>query len=188
MAAHHYRPAALRAPVEVLIGGAGMRVGDGPLRPWSALTGLRFSEVAGAGGLKMIWLDLSFGTATERLSVTGEPGALAPFAVLLQDLAGHLARARPDMTVQIGADTRTRWAFFGLGLASLLAGGGIAVAMLAGGMGGARMTAAALPVLMLLGLGGVLVAGNRPGRAAPHLPLAALRKRIAALAGGGGTA
>ncbi|MEC3862260.1 hypothetical protein VK792_13280 [Mesobacterium sp. TK19101] len=100
---------------------------------------------------------------------------------LCRALATHLAENTPDLPVAIGETGGARWAMFAIGASSLLFSLGILIAAAVSGISGDRMAAAALPMLMLAGLGVLLIQGNAPWKKQPTLPATLLPAMIDAL-------
>ncbi len=111
-----FRPAALRGDRGLRTGPEGLQHGDGPLRPWSELTGAAFAHSI-LRGVLMMHLDLSFGPETERVAYTGEGGGLEVYAPMIIAICNDIETARPDVEIELGYTGGARWGLFALGLA-----------------------------------------------------------------------
>ncbi len=183
-----FRPAPLRGPQEWQLEDGRLHGPSGTL----ALDRVRRLRLVDRryGDARMLRLDLIHDDGTLDVSLT--IGALAPEET--PDLAawsglvaalGHAFSAQdPGLEVEIGEGGLAGWGMFVVGLLSLLAGLGIGLGAAMSGLAGDRLAAAALPVLLLIGLGWALVYGNRPWRARPCVPVSGLALLLSGRAGG----
>lgn len=155
---------------------------------------LALSDVSGATlvdhvfrGQRMRRLDLYTGRRVMRVGLTCDAAlpvtdtCRAAHHALCHALAQHMAETKPDVPVTIGETGGARWIMFGIGVAALLLGLGILIGAVVSGISGDHMAAAALPMLMLAGLGIVLIQGNAPWKKQPTLPAGLLPAMIDAL-------
>ncbi len=127
------------------------------------------------GDSEMVRLDLYTSAGCHSVSFNGSRAGMetdeharqhraALIAILLA-----LSRARPDMQVALGAVGGGRWGMFAVGGAAVLSGVGLVAAAVATGVSGDRLFALAMPVVLLLTVGGFLIAGPAPWRARPSV-------------------
>ena len=99
---------------------------------------------------------------------TRDEGAHA-FLELCSQVGEALQDACPTLRLTWGEYGRYRKALFVIGLLSLLGGIGIFAAALASGVSGSRLMGAAVPMGLLVLLGGAIGLGNAPWRPLPSL-------------------
>lgn len=144
---------------------------------WQDVTAAGFVEHQ-VKGARMRRLDLVAGKGRPHRSIgyTGPPGdpAADPDGVVHLDLMAEcldrLAGLDDGFRVSIGEYGRARLAIFAIGLVSAGGAAVLAGAALASGMPADRMGGAAVPLLLMLGFGAVLVWSNAPWRAVPKAP------------------
>ncbi|WP_421701483.1 hypothetical protein [Aliiroseovarius sp.] len=107
------------------------------------------------------------------------------FLALCGATAGALQEVNPGLRITWGEYGRSRLALFVIGLLAVLAGLGIFAGALASGVSGGRLTGAALPMALLVLLGGGLALVNAPWRRLPTLEPAALPPILDAMAAQG---
>lgn len=93
---------------------------------------------------------------------------------LCRAVAGVLAELEPDLPVVVGEYGRAALAMFVIGALTLLAGIALPLLALATGVSGGKLAGAAVPIMMLLAMGGVFAWTNRPWKPEATIPAAAL--------------
>lgn len=186
MSQHRFKPALLRADWTVTLTDTRMDVttpnGSGD---WSLdltqVTHLAYAQIT-VGKTTSRTLDIDTPTGRQRLAQTTDAGEKGPFSQAylecVLDLLRHLHALHPELHITYGMRGGARHAMFGIAVLCLLMGLGLPIAALASGVDDQRLLAAALPSLLLIGLGLAFGWSNRPWQAPPRLPLARL---IAAL-------
>lgn len=182
-----YRPAPLRAPVDVRVAAEDISV-EGS---WT----LRLADVEAAafvsqrlGDQRLLRLDLYSGGKCYPIGYSGGAAEKPVDGDMQQHLAAivatlrALSRARPDARIALGAVGGARWGLFAVGLVSVLSGAGIATGALASGVSGERLVAVAVPVALLLMLGVALIHGFWPWRRRTEVCPAALADTLSGAA------
>ena len=129
-------------------------------------------------------LDLFARGTRRRIAINAAGGAgamaadMAAFLRLAEGTCRELAETRPGSRVEIGEYGAARWTLFALALLMLAGGGGILAAALAGGVSAERLTAAAVPVGLLILTGTAIGWANRPGAPQSALPAEALARTL----------
>lgn len=132
-------------------------------------------------------LDLFAGGVRQRVAINaaGGLGAMREDMGAFLELCGAiflaLAEARPDLQIGLGEYGAARWALFGLGAIMVVGGGGILAAALAGGVSSSRLIDAAVPLGMLVLVGGFIAWANRPGVVGVQIAPAAMAVALKAL-------
>lgn len=106
------------------------------------------------------------------------------FQALAAALSERLQDLHPDMQIGFGEHGRARKVMFGIGIVSAVGGGGMFLAAMATGVSSSRLTEAAVPMLGMVILGGLLVRSNNPWKAPPNVPLSLFPQLLIYLAGG----
>lgn len=173
-----FRPAPLRQAVEWRLDGDALEGPDGSF-DLSRIERATFVETP-IRGMRMRRLDLGGTEGVCRIAINSTRGLPPedPDRAAHQDLcravAARLADRAPDLPVTIGERGAIRAIWFGLGVVSLLAGLGLGVGALASGLSGDRLIGAAVPLVLLTLLGGLLMSGCNPWRKPPQIPVEAL--------------
>ncbi|MEP2530841.1 hypothetical protein [Shimia sp.] len=105
------------------------------------------------------------------------------FHGLATALATVLDALNPNMQVGVGEHGAARKAMFGIGIVSALGGAGLFVAALFTGVSSTKMAGAAVPLLGLTVLGGMLIRSNHPWKAPTTVALTLLPQVLTYLAG-----
>ncbi|WP_204115367.1 hypothetical protein [Shimia biformata] len=128
---------------------------------------------------QLMWrLDLICGDTVRRIAINiPEQGAksdpdLAEFVDLIAGISEALAAARPEMRVSLGEYGRAKWGMLAVGVLSAVTGLGVLIAALVGGVSTDRMAAAAVPMLLLMALGALVIRAHHPWQSAPEVPAA----------------
>lgn len=125
-------------------------------------------------------LDLFGPEGLRRISINSAVGGMdedrAEFAALAAAVCRELAEARPDAGVEVGEYGVSRLVMLGIGLVCLVGGAGLLVASAISSP--ARIAEAAVPIGVLLLVGGALTWGNRPGRTRRELPASKMAEAI----------
>lgn len=158
---------------------------------------LPLTDVFGAGFVsykahgRMIWrLDLMSGNDTRHINVNlpASDAHMDESFIAFLDLATALVavfeEVAPDLQVGFGEHGWSRKAMFSVGVVSALAGTGILVAALMSGISTDRMAGAAVPLIGLAVLGGLLIRSNHPWKAPPKVAFGLLPQLLFYLAGG----
>lgn len=187
-----FKPALLRAPVRHALTQAALILHDSDgaqvdRLAWEAITGGAFVEMRAQGAFRMRRLDLFHPGGTLSLSCTAPDGDLSPgtdagkhWALMIAVLE-RLATEDRGIRFNIGEYGRGRVAMFGVGLFSALTAVGLGIVMLATGVSVDKMTGAALPLVLMLGFGGVLMSKHAPWRPPPAFEAGALAQVLAAM-------
>lgn len=178
-----FKPALLRGERTYRLDDATLVLHDGTRIDLAALTGAGFVNQAISRN-RMMRLDLrlgedrhSIGYNTAEAAWRDDPDARA-FLALVRDVLRALAETRPDFEVTLGETGRGRMAMFIAGAVSALFGAALFVAALATGISTDRMVAAAVPMLLLLALGAVIIRAYWPWRAPPTGTAGAVAKVV----------
>jgi len=130
-------------------------------------------------GSRMMRLDLWQGDTRRSISCTvgaqgwrTDQGARA-FLTLARDALDAMA---PDATITLGERGRSRLVMFAIGVVALVTGLGLLAAAVASGVSAERLAAAAVPVLGLAAIGGVMSFAYAPWKRPPQATPAALAK------------
>jgi len=185
MREYAYKPALMRGAVVCKVSADRLQSGDEWQVELADVHAAAFSTQV-VGDARFTRLDLWTGEQMRSLSYTAnakgwrdDPDARV-FLSLVRDVLRMLAEVSPDLEVTLGSRGGPRLAMFAVGVVSILAGGGIFAAALATGISGERLAAAAVPMLLLVGLGGLLAFSYSPWRK----PTIAGPKAIAAMIDG----
>lgn len=184
MTVFRIRPAPIRAEQSFTLEN-GVLSGPGWQLPLNDVTDAIFVSYRAYG--RMIWrLDLKQADITRRINTNlpAQGGAVteefAAFHGLVSALVAALDARQPGFQVGFGEHGIARHAIFGIGLISVLGGAGIGVAALSGGRG----EAAAVPVLLLMFFGAMLIRANAPWQKPPRIDAGLLPPLLTHLAGG----
>ncbi len=135
----------------------------------------------------LMWrFDLVAGGERRSISLTMSAGAagLDPdrpvFLDLVEALCTALEAAQPGFQAGIGEYGKYRMMWFGLGVLSVLFGGGILVAALISGISADRLVAAGIWLGFLILLGLVLIRGYHPWQKPPLVPVTTLGQIVRA--------
>lgn len=164
-----YKPAALRGAVVCKVSADRLQTGDDWQVDFADVHAAAFSTQV-VGDARFIRLDLWTGEQMRSLSYTANANAwhsdpdARVFLGLVRDVLQALAEVSPELEVTLGSKGGPRTAMFAVGVVSLLAGGGIFAAALATGISGDRLAGAAVPMLLLVGLGGLVAYSYSPWR------------------------
>lgn len=168
--------------------GLACRTRDGALDwqiAWTDLTRIVF--VDHHINRQLMWrLDLISGDVTRRIAINlPEDGAksnpdLAEFVDLIAGVTDTVATVRPDMRVSLGEYGRAKWGMLSVGALSVLAGLGILLAALVGGVSTDRLAGAAVPMLVLIALGALVIRAHHPWQTPPEVPAASFAPIIRA--------
>ncbi|GKY87258.1 hypothetical protein [Sinisalibacter aestuarii] len=185
---YRFKPAALKQPASYALDADRLQADDG----WE----LRLAEVDAAAfvnhvmqGARMMRLDLWVAGERRSLSYTGAANAwqsdpdAATFLRLARDTLRALDGATTGLRIALGETGRARWGMFIIGLVSALGGIAIFVAALASGISQDRLAAAAVPMLVLAAMGGILTVRYGPWRKPPMATPAALAGVIDGIVG-----
>jgi hypothetical protein len=182
-----FRPAPLRGVQEWALKGTVLHAPDGRLELSQVRQARLVDKVIYGSRMRRLDLKTASGTTRIALSISRFAGHqesnLTAHLGLMRAVARRLAVIRPDLSVEIGESGGARLIMFGIGLVTLLSAVGMIVAMLMTGLSTDRMAAAAVPMLMLLALGALLVKANHPWRTLPSVPVATLDAVLDGLVG-----
>lgn len=153
--------------------------------PWTQIEHIAFVDHP-AKSQRMRRLDLVAGpVVTRSLSFTGpadaDPAAdtdTVTFLDLCADVLDRVEALRPGMPVSWGEHGRSRAILFGIGVASALGALAIGGLALATGVSSDRLAAAAVPVGVMLVLGGVLINANAPWKKPPTMPAVSMARAM----------
>ena len=145
----------------------------------SAVTAVQLSGL-GQRGAALRQLDLKSGDTLRRISCNAPPDSPSDTAhrALSAAVLSRLSELNPGLKVELGQSRATGWVFFGLGLASLVGAAAILSAALATGVSGGRLIGAAVPLVLMVGLGALLCSLHAPWRPRPQLPAGKLAARL----------
>jgi hypothetical protein len=164
-----YKPAALRGSTQYALDAGRLQADDG----WEIALGT--VEAAAfvnhvMKGMRIIRLDLWQAGRRRSLSYSGgarnwraDPDA-ATFLRLARDVLQELGDHAPGLAVTLGERGRSRRIMFAIGVLAALSGLVLFVAALASGISSDRLIAAALPMLLLTAMGGMIGYGYAPWR------------------------
>lgn len=169
---YSFKPALLRGERTYRLVGRALTLHDGTEVDLAAVTAAGFVNHT-LRRSRIMRLDLYLGEEKHSIGYNGAEGAwqtdphARAFLMLVRDVLASVSGLQPDFVVRLGETGGIRMAMFVIGVLSALGGGGLFVTALASGVSADRLSAAALPTLLMLGLGAVLVRAYWPWRAAP---------------------
>lgn len=179
-----FRPALLRRVADWHIAGHTLTGPDGDC-DLRSVTRLRWVNHRIADS-RMTRLDLESPTGTTQIALNigsaagdDDPDRAAHLA-LCASVAQLLASHNSALPVYLGDSPGAQWAMFAVGLLTLAGGLGLAIAIGISGLSSDRLSAVAMPVLLLIGLGAFIVKANGPWRKPVQISVEGLTKVLAA--------
>lgn len=167
-----FKPALLRGTRTYALDGVVLTLHDDSRVDLAAITGAGFVNHSLSRN-RIMRLDLwagtekhSIGYNTAEAAWRSDPDARA-FLRLVRDVLRTVAEARPDLEVTLGETGKGRFAMFLVGVVSAVFGVALFVAALATGISSDRIAAGAIPMLLLLAFGGMIIRAYWPWRAPP---------------------
>jgi hypothetical protein len=167
-----FKPALLRGKRTYALDAAVLTLHDDTSVELAAITGAGFVNQSLSRN-RIMRLDLWVGSVKHSIGYNSaeaawrtDPNAHA-FLRLVRDVLLALAEARPDLLVTLGETGRARFAMFLVGVVSAVFGVALFVAALATGISTDRIAAGAIPMLLMLALGAMIMRAYWPWRAPP---------------------
>ncbi len=165
-----FKPALLRGRRTYGLDGTLLTLHDDTRLDLAAITGAGFVNHALSRNRIMrldLWIDGAkhgIGYNTAETAWRTDPDA-REFLRLVRDVLRVLAEVRPDLAVTLGETGKGRFAMFLAGVVAAVFGVALFVAALATGISTDRMAAGAIPMLLLLAMGAVIIRAYWPWRA-----------------------
>ncbi len=167
-----FKPALLRARRTYRLDDTTLFLHDDTPVDLAAITGAGFVNHSVSRN-RIMRLDLWVGAQKHSIGYNAAEAAwridpdARDFLRLVRDVLGALAETRPDLEVTLGEVGKARFAMFLVGVVSAVFGVALLVAALATGISTDRVAAGAIPMLLMLALGAIIIRTNWPWRAPP---------------------
>ncbi|TYB82468.1 hypothetical protein [Maritimibacter fusiformis] len=167
-----FKPALLRARRTYRLDDTTLFLRDDTPVDLAAITGAGFVNHSVSRN-RIMRLDLWVGAEKHSIGYNAAEAAwridpdARDFLRLVRDVLGALAETRPDLEVTLGEVGKARFAMFLVGVVSAVIGVALFVAALATGISTDRVAAGAIPMLLMLALGAIIIRTNWPWRAPP---------------------
>jgi hypothetical protein len=180
-----YRPALLRSKQVFHLDGMVLRGADRSVDLHDVTSAALVDVVFCGFRIRRLDLTSAEGTQSLSLSIARSAPADDPDRTVHRNLciavATSLAHVRPDLHVVIGEKGKGRWAYFTIGVLSILGGLGLGVAATLTGVSGDRMAAIALPILLMIFIGVLTIQGNIPWKSPFSAPVSLIAPMLEAL-------
>ena len=173
-----FKPALLRGERVFELDEAGLTEPGGDLRiAWADVQAAAFVDMT-ARGMRIRRLDLTPRDGGERLQISVTTGDASPpvdddaiaFLRMASTALEHLETAQPGFEVTFGEYGTPRILMFAVGVLSVIGALGIMLVAAIAGISSDRWLAGIVPMLMLLGFGGVIMVNYAPWVKPPKTP------------------